>query len=256
MNIISLDKDRVNIYENYVTKKTNQNEFDSLKLAHLIASNLKPLIIFGDKYQISIPKIYRYSDNLITMERCFGNNLELILRHKTTYNDGVIFLNSLLNFFLSNNFYWKDFAPRNILIDKGKISIMDFERGISEKVQNLQLYFVDSVYEEYGAFVLPNDRIYSIEDIFISNDNNLIALSNISSKRVKTILKIQGYNDYVPINDYILAVKMIVTNEIPYKKNDEIIFPLLELEDYIKKYGYQEYAKRIIGGYNARQKKL
>ncbi len=256
MDVISLDKNRVTIHESFVTKETSQNEFESLKLAYLIASNLKPIIISSDKYQISIPKIYQYSNNLITMERCFGKNLELMLRHKATYNDGVTFLNSLLNFFLSNNFYWKDFAPRNILIDKKKISIMDFERGISEKVQNLQLYFVDSVYEEYGAFILPNDRLYSIEEIFTSSDNNLIALSSISSKRVKTILKIQGYNDYVPIKDYILAVKMIVTNEIPYKKNDEIIFPLLELEDYIKKYGYQEYAKRIIGGYNASQKKL
>ena len=256
MNIISLDKDRVNIYDNYVTKKTNKSEFYSLQLAHLMINNLKPIIISNDKYQVTIPQIYKYNNNLIVMERCFGNNLELMLRYKTTYNDGVMFLNSILNFFLSNNFYWKDFAPRNILIDKNKISIMDFERGISEKVQNLQLYFVDSVYEEYGAFLLPNDRLYSIEDIFASNDNNLIALSSISSKRVKTILKIQGYNDYVPIKDYILAVKMIVTNEIPYKKNDEIIFPLLELEDYIKKYGYQEYAKRIIGGYNASQKKL
>ena len=247
MNIIS---------DNYVTKKTNKSEFYSLQLAHLMINNLKPIIISNDKYQVTIPQIYKYNNNLIVMERCFGNNLELMLRYKTTYNDGVMFLNSILNFFLSNNFYWKDFAPRNILIDKNKISIMDFERGISEKVQNLQLYFVDSVYEEYGAFLLPNDRLYSIEDIFASNDNNLIALSSISSKRVKTILKIQGYNDYVPIKDYILAVKMIVTNEIPYKKNDEIIFPLLELEDYIKKYGYQEYAKRIIGGYNASQKKL
>ena len=256
MDVISLDNNRVKIYDNYVIKKTNESELNYLKLAYILSTKLNSMHINGRKYTIFVPQIYDYNNNHLIMERCYGNNLELLLRNNQTYDDGVIYLNYLLDFFIKSNFFWKDFAPRNILIDDDKISIVDFERGISEKINNLQLYFVDSVYEEYGAFVLPDDRIYSIEKVFTSNDNNLISFSNISSKRVKMILQIQGYNNYAPIKDYILAVKMIVTNEIPYKENDDIIFPLLELEGYIKKNGYQEYAKKIIGGYNAKQKRI
>lgn len=256
MEVISLDEDRVKIYDNCVKKKSNINEYYSLNKANVMQKELDNITIDNTKYQIVTPKVYDFTNNIITMERCFGDNLELILRHYNTYNKGVKYLNSLLIFFIDNNFYWHDFAPRNILIQDNKISILDFDRGISDKVSNLQNYLVDSVYEEYGAFTLPNDRIYSINDVYDSVDNTLINISMITSKRVRTILKELGFKDYVPIKDYMLAVKMIVTNETPYKDNKEIIFPIIELEEYLKNKGYQKYAEKIIGGYYGKQKRI
>ena len=49
---------------------------------------------------------------------------------------------------------------------------------------------------------------------------------------------------------------MIVVNEEPYLQNNDIIYPLIELEDYIASKGYDEYTDRIIGGYNERIKSL
>ena len=256
MEVISLDEDRVKIYDNFVTKKTNIDEYNFLNKATQMQKELNNITIDDTKYQIVTPKIYDFTNNIITMERCFGDNLELILRHYNTYNKGVIFLNSLLKFFIDNNFYWQDFAPRNILIQNNKISILDFDRGISDKVSSLQNYLVDSVYEEYGAFSLPNDRIYNINDVYDSSDNTLINISTIKSRRVRTILNLLGFKDYVPIKDYMLAVKMIVTNETPYKNNKEILFPILELEEYLKNEGYQKYAEKIIGGYYGKQKRI
>lgn len=256
MEIISLDKDRVKIYEDHVTKKTQDQELCSLIAAKKIADNLSKINILNTDYKIIVPSVYNYNRGIITMERCFGDNLELILREINTYHKGVSFANDLLNFFITNNFYWKDFAPRNILISDDNISICDFERGVSNQIKNLQSYFLDSVYEEYGAFILPDDRIYHEKEIFKSDNNKLINFNDISSKRVKTILNILGYHDYAPYKEYVLVVKMIVENETPYIKNDKIIFPLLELEKYINEKGYEEYAKKIIGGYYEKQKRI
>ena len=256
MEVISLDEDRVKIFDNYVKKKSNVNEYNSLNKANLMSKELNNITIDNTYFQIVTPKVYDFTNNIITMERCFGDNLELILRHRNTYNTGVLFLNNLLKFFIDNNFYWQDFAPRNILVQKNKISILDFDRGISDKVPSIQDYLVNSVYEEYGAFILPDDRIYDINDVYDSIDNTLMNISIISSNRVKTILKNLGYKDYVPIKDYMLAIKMIVTNETPYKDNEEIMFPILELEEYLKNEGYQKYAEKIIGGYYGKQKRI
>ena len=256
MEVISLDEDRVKIFDNYVKKKSSIKEYNSLNKANIMSKELNNVTIDNTNFQIVTPEVYDFTNNIITMERCFGDNLELILRHRNTYNTGVLFLNSLLKFFIDNNFYWKDFAPRNILVQKNKITVLDFERGISNQVSSLQDYFAENVYEEYGAFILPNDRIYDVNDVFDSIDNTLMNISIISSNRVKTILKNLGYKDYVPIKDYLLAVKMIVTNETPYIDNEEIMFPILELEEYLKNEGYQKYAEKIIGGYYGRQKRI
>ena len=256
MEVISLDKNKVKIYDNHVTKISNQQECNALIKAKKMIKRLEGIKILGNHYKIHIPEIYNYVNGIIDMERCFGDNLELLLRHNNTYQKGVNYTNQLLNFFIKSNFYWKDFAPRNILINQNEISIMDFERGITNNVPKLNLYLVDSVYEEYGAFILLQDRIFSIDDVFTTTDTYLIDIENISSKRVRTILQKLGFQKYVSINEYILAVKMIVINELPYKEQEDIIFPILELEEYIKENGYLKYADKIIGGFNDKKRNL
>ena len=190
------------------------------------------------------------------MERCFGDNLEIILRHGSTHETGAEYTNELLKFFINNGFYWGDFAPRNILISDEKISIVDFERGLKENIVSQQLYLSENVYEEYGAFLLPSERIFCVEDIFSSTDNSFISFDDISSKRVKMILNYLGFDKFVPLKSYLLAVKIIVINEEPYVKDNEIIYPLIELEDFIKKYGHQKYVEKIVGDYYVRKRNI
>lgn len=118
------------------------------------------------------------------------------------------------------------------MIEENKINIMDFERGIANSIKN---YFLNTVYEEYGAFLLPKERIYQMEDIFTTEASSLINIKEISSKRVRTILDLMGYKEYAPFSKFVLAVKMIVINEEPYQEEEGIIFPLIELDEYMQK---------------------
>ena len=183
------------------------------------------------------------------MERCFGENLELILRNKEKHKIGVEILNAILDFLLKNKIYWQDFAPRNILISDDEISIMDFERGISNECSNISEYFVNTAYEEYAAFLLPEERIISLDEALCVKKDYPISIDTIKSKRVKLILNELGFNKTCKLSDYYLAVKMIIINETPYENKNGIKYPLISLEKYMKRYGYEKYVKRIIGGY-------
>lgn len=256
MEVISLDANKVKIYNNKVIKITNNSEIDFLLRANDYVKNLPSINLNGKKYVIKVPKIYNFENNVLTMERCFGDNIELVLRNNTTHKYGSYLTNEILKFLLLNNVYWQDFAPRNILIDDNAITIMDFERGITDTLKSLQLYFVNSVYEEYGIFLLPSERYFKMDDYLTSNDEYVVEIDNISSKRVKKILNILGYNYTCPISKYILAVKMIIVNEEPRFVNNKLIFPILELEEYLKNNGYEAYAKRIVGDYYEKIRKL
>lgn len=256
MDVISLDENRVKILENTVKKLSTQKEVESLEKAREFLLQLKEICILGKKYILSAPQVLDFEKDEITMERCFGDNLEIILRQSPTHETGVEFTNALLEFFINNGFYWGDFAPRNILISDEKISIVDFERGLKEKIVSPQLYLAENVYEEYGAFLLPSERIFCVEDIFSSTDKSFISFDDISSKRVKMILNYLGFDKFAPLKSYLLAVKMIVINEEPYIKDNEIIYPLIELEDFIKKHGRQKYVEKIVGDYYVRKRNI
>lgn len=247
MEIISLEEGKIKFTDNLVFKKSSESEFKTMKKACELTRNL---------LNVYVPQLYSFENNIICMERCFGDNLELLLRNDRTHNLGVQHLNYLLQYFMSNNFYWKDFAPRNILVNDKNYIIVDFERGLSESNINEKLYLIDSVYEEYSAFLLPNERIISVDEVFDIPLERNIKLSSIKSKRVCEVLSLLGYSDNVPFFIYLLAIKMIVLNEEPYIEDDNIIYPLVELENYIKTFGRRKYAEKIIGGYYERIKKI
>ena len=256
MEVISLDDNRVKVNLNDVTKKTEIKEVNNLIKAYELIND-DVIYINGEKFKIKIPKVLSFDNRKLTMEKCKGSNLELILRTPRSHLLGVEFTNNIILQLLHKNFFWKDFAPRNILIDTNTISIFDFERGLNTQVESVRLYLAENVYEEYSAFLLPNERILKADDIFNMNVNgDIIKINTIKSRRIRTILSKLGYINEAPIHIYLLAVKMIIMNEEPSKVNDEYIFPLLMLEEYIKNYGYEKYAEKIIGGYNAKTKKI
>lgn len=247
MEVISLDEERVTLKKDIVLKKSTKDELNTLIQAYHESKRLSNIIV---------PKVYEYKNGTICMERLYGSNLELMLRNQTTHDYGVKKLNYLLDYLMNSNFYWKDFAPRNILINDEKYMIFDFERGLDTKKINKQCFLINNVYEEYSAFLLPKERIYHENDVFNVTSNKKIEVSRIKSERIKKILSFLGYSNEVPISIYALAVKMIVVNEEPYIKDKEIIYPLIELEEFIKSKGKEEYARKIIGGYYAKNRKI
>lgn len=255
MDVISLETGKVIIKDKEVIKKSSLLELNNLLSASKIIKG-QDIYVGEVNYTIKVPEVYDFVDNKIIMERCYGDNLEIMLRNNNFHEKGVLYTNQILKEFLQKKFFWKDYAPRNILIDNNSISIMDFERGIDMENTELIYYFLDSVYEEYSSFLLPEERIFKMEDVFEIEDNKMIHITGINSKRVRNILQKLGYTNNIPLHIYALTVKMIVVNEEPYLQNNDIIYPLIELEDYIASKEYDEYTDRIIGGYNERIKSL
>ncbi len=254
MEVISLEEGRVVLEEKRVIKRTSLSELNNMKFAFEVM-NGQCICVGGVNYKLKVPKVYEYKDNKIVMERCFGENLEIMLREKRTHKKGVTYTNQILSELLKRKFYWRDFAPRNILISDDSISIMDFERGFN-KEEDILLYFLHSAYEEYSAFLLPEERTYKMDDVLKTNINKTISIQQIKSRRVRTILHKLGYNDIIPLHAYVFAIRMIIVNEEPYIEKDDIIYPLLELEEFIAREGYEKYADRIIGGYNEKIRSL
>lgn len=255
MDVISLETGKVIIKNKEVIKKSSLLELNNLLSASKIIKG-QEICVGGINYIIKVPEVYDFVDNKIIMERCYGDNLEIMLRNRNLHEKGVLYTNQILKEFLQKKFFWKDYAPRNILIDNNIISIMDFERGIDIENAELIYYFLDSVYEEYSSFLLPEERIFNMEDVFKVESNKMIHITEVNSNRVRNILQKLGYTNNIPLYVYVLAVKMIVVNEEPYLQNSDIIYPLVELEDYIASKGYDEYTDRIIGGYNEKIKNL
>lgn len=249
MEVISLDEGRIAFNEKKVIKLTSESEKTCLVKASETLKTFSPFSFQGKEYNICTPNVYDFSNGKLTMERCFGDNLEILLRG-SKHSVNALLVNELLKYFIENKFFWKDFAPRNIMINDNYIYIMDFERGLVLGSININDYFANNVYEEYSAFLLPNERQISIDEALPLNINcENISVASIESKRIKTILKQLGYTTSCSLKDYYEAVRMLINAETPFVSKGEIIFPLVELEDYIKENGYEKYAKRIIKEY-------
>ncbi|MBP5679321.1 MAG: hypothetical protein J6X28_05820 [Bacilli bacterium] len=249
MEVISLDESRVQILDDCVKKKSGEQEVESLRLAKNLSCNFDPFVIHGERYKLAVPEIYDYHQGVITMEKCVGDNLELTLRTLAQHKKGVEYTNELLKLFLKKSFYWHDFAPRNIMVDDDKIWIMDFERGLSTK-ERLSLYFLNNVYEEYSAFLLPEERKYNLEKIIRRDRNKMIKVKDLTSTRVKEIVEVLfGRRAEITIQEYYEALNVILKAERPYRKEDEIIYPLIELEEYMHENGREEYVKKVVRNY-------
>lgn len=256
MEIISLDEDRVKILDDCVKKHSDSQEVKCLQLAKNLTINFEPFVMNHSRYKISVPEVYDYTNGIITMEKCTGSNLELTLRENKEHKKGVDFTNELLSFFLGKSFYWHDFAPRNIMIDDSTIWIMDFERGLSTNF-DLPLFFLNNVYEEYSAFLLPEERKFHLEDYIRKEKEKKIKVDSLTSKRVIGICKIlYGEKDEITIQEYYEALKVILEAEEPYRTKSEIVYPLLELEDYLKENGREEYIKKVMRRKNGKNWKI
>lgn len=245
MEVISLSKDKVKIMPKTVLKKTNDIEFKNLLEAKEFLKHLKNLKINGVDYCLQVPKIFDYTEGNLLMERCFGNNIELGLRNYNKHAEYVKYINDIFEYIIKNNFYWLDFAPRNIIMNENNIYLFDFERGFLNSNKKAEEYLTQpNVYEEYGAFLLPKERLFNLEYLKVTMEG--LNLNEINSKRVKMILKAWGYDNLIPFPIYLKALQKIIEVETPIKENGTIKFPIVDLEDFIIKNGHDEYIKLIL----------
>ena len=236
-------------------KVTTRLEVDFLNFSQSYLAN-KAVLIDRKQYYIKVPEIYEWDENrsVLTMSFCTGNNLECILRNTETHSIGVHILNVLLSFILENNFYWYDFAPRNILINDDTIFFVDFEKGIDTEIKHLMLFLRHHVYEEYSSFLLPHERIISAETVFSKYDGEvdyLIPISDIKMKKIKSVATALGYDASISLVQLLNVQKMIISAEEPYFKNETIIFPRIKLVELLKDKVtnpnvYEIYAKIIL----------
>lgn len=243
-DVISIDESKIRDDGQLFFKRTNQQEYENLLLINNKLSG-KKMTIDNKEYTFHIPQVFSFQDNVITMEKCDGDNLELLLRKENTHNQAVLMLNEILKYLIYNNIYWFDFAPRNIIINDSTIHLVDFERPLIFDKLDMNLYFKDTVYEEYSAFLKPNEKIINEKQIY-ENASKLI-LPTQCSKRVLTILELLGEKEELKADQYYYIVRKILTREKAYNdKTGNIVFPLVVLENVLIQKGYEAYAKKIM----------
>ena len=258
-NITSFDPNKtwiikVNDKKNFF-KKTTQREVDMLLFAKKNLEN-NYLNINNKYYSLEVPTIISWNSINTTLEMsfCEGNNLEYILRNPETHEYGVAFLQKILFFMLDNNFYWIDFAPRNILLGDKKIFLVDFEKGIDSINIKIQDFLRNHVYEEYGSFLFEHERVFLPDYVFSMREdevNDIFKIEDIGPKRIKATAKALGYNDTITKQQYLEIVKMFIIAEEPFEKSGLFVFPRIELEHVLKDKltnpkAYDNYAREII----------
>ncbi len=261
MEIISFDSERIYTTMDrgvtYLNKRTTQQEIENLKMAkeHLSSKTTK---INNNEYKIEIPTVHNWNEDtkIVKMDFFDGVNLEKMLRSTSSRTEAIIFLNKLLEFILLNDFYWVDFSPRNILINKEnkKICFVDFEKGLKFKNNDLIQFFRNHVYEEYSSFLLLNERILNGEKIFKLQPlekNITINKNEIKIKRVKATANKLNFPDIITQDQFLEIYRMFLIAELPQYTNNEIIFPRVELEKILETkktnhVAYEQYADKII----------
>ncbi len=257
IEVISLSKNKVMQinYNNKIAylKRTVNNEVQNIKIAKKFLSQVNSIVINEKQYKIKVPEIYTWdcSKNILIMEECIGNNLEIMLRSVESRKLGIQVLHSIMKFILDENFYWHDFAPRNILFNDlaAEISIVDFEKGITlDSNTNILHYFREGVYEEYSAFLLPEERPISADTIYsLHNEKDYYKnINDLKSNRIKLLAREYGYSQKILYSQYLQLIKLLVIAEEPFQKHNKIVFPIVELEDILQKKGYANYISMVL----------
>lgn len=254
--IVSFDpiKTWVEQTENLIAfcKKTNIDELKNIKKINKIILN-KTIKIDDKTYNIKTPKVIRWDEatKILYLKYCNGKNLEFILRNEKTHKEGVVILNNLLTFFIKNNIFWCDFAPRNIIIGEDTIYIVDFEKDIKSNL-NYREYLRFNVLEEYCLFLFEEERIYNVDDVlFQPKEKNIkYKFENIRDKRYIYIAKELGYENVLTKKDYLFILKRLIEIETPKIIKNTFYFLGVELDkifrNHKKEKALQIYSKKIL----------
>ncbi len=254
--IISFDSNRVwfDFLRNrkVCKKKTKIDEVESLIQASNFLKN-KKIKIFDIEYNILTPELVLWNseEGILTMSYCEGENLESIICDEERRNFGVNILQRILNFILQNRFFWRDFAPRNIIVSKNTIYFVDFEKGISDISTTYKDYLRLRVYREYSSFLLPEERKIDIEKIFELGEGEVNDTINVDmcSRRIIILAKAMGYYPTMTKKQNLYMRKKIIEVEQPYIVDGKIRYPRIFIEKLLESKndeGYEKYARYII----------
>lgn len=284
--------DRFRIFEyqkkNYIVKKTKKTDGDlEIKLARKAEELLDGLIV--DDYTIHIvkPNIYYIDDFAYILTEYMGNSLQECNYSKST--DVSINLNTvfdILELFLKKGVLYRGFLPRNMVIDKNDIYLLDWEDAIfddkAESGINLLWktnfilnwsYFFDSnnIEELLNKYCILNNQepaLLKYEKKFKSIANLDYGVADLRKCILKTVMESERKveestpNFIIPPNDMAHLVSDLfnsdidvlfdVSSSILRKKSESKYVELLEMlsrviiNSYSKNESIQKGAIRII----------
>jgi len=211
-------------------KRTNDIEKNNHSDIYKKLNNIT-IIINSDKYTLKVPRIICWDaeNKILTMDYCKGKNLQHILcsTDMDYRNKGVAITNAILQILLENRVGWSDFAPRNIIIDCNEISLIDFENYTIEAISNQKAFLQNRVYSEYASFLLEEERLFNLDEIF---DENMF-FQKTGKRTIAVANKLGLKTNPVSSTDDIKIQKLFIQAETPYKDNSgAIIFPRLDLD--------------------------
>lgn len=284
--------DRFRIFEyqkkNYIVKKTKKTDGDlEIKLARKAEELLDGLIV--DDYTIHIvkPNIYYIDDFAYILTEYMGNSLQECNYSKS--NDVSINLNTvfdILELFLKKGVLYRGFLPRNMVIDKNDIYLLDWEDAIfddkAESGINLLWktnfilnwsYFFDSnnIEELLNKYCILNNQepaLLKYEKKFKSIANLNYGVADLRKCILKTVMESERKveestpNFIIPPNDMAHLVSDLFNSDIDVlfdisssilrKKSESKYVELLEMlsrviiNSYSKNESIQKGAIRII----------
>lgn len=246
-----------------VIKKTSYSEY-----LHYIEArrqlNINPILISinGDSYTIRVPEYICWINSRAQLYTNYisGDNLEIIIRNRESHDTGVNVLLLILEQIKQARFFWKDFAPRNIIISKKMKSVylVDFEKGLL-KNQGWEDY-LSLIFEELSIFLLPCENpIYKEMEKLICEENLILQKYLLTtSRRVRTFSDV-FFRKTSKVLSRAEAYKYIISASLPYVFSNEIKYPVVQLERILQRNGYEtwgQYAAEIVGKSNCEKEHI
>lgn len=221
--------DRFRIFEyqkkNYIAKKTKKKDGDlEIKLARKAERLLDGLIV--DDYVIHIvkPNIYYIDDFAYILTEYMGNSLQECNYSKST--DTSINLNTvfdILELFLKKGVLYRGFLPRNTVIDKKNIYLLDWEDAIfDDRTKNgINLLWKTNFILNWSYFFDSNDIEKLLNKYCILNNQEPALLKY--EKKFKNIANL-NYG-VVDLRKYILKTVMESERKVEENTSNFIIPP-------------------------------
>lgn len=242
-NVTSLKEGRLSVVKRNsrfcVSKYTNAVEFRNLTRA---SKWLKGAGGFkgntsGGNVTVAVPRIENWDakQGLLVMELCAGKNVETeLIGGSARRQFYVALLSDLLLWIRTKSFYWKNFAPRNVLYDDSTdtVYLVDFEsplrigrRRMSKR--SFGIYCQDNVILELSAVLFKREQDVVCPAIWENWRSGSVRLAHIEGRRKRRFIQLHHpgkrlitYAEFVQIQQRIVAIAT------PFPYNGSIFYPL------------------------------
>ncbi len=205
-HVTSLTEGRVSVVkrdgEFIVTKHTKDVEFTNLTRAsqwlrragHFTGHKL------GRCVTVAVPRILKWDaeQQLLDMAFCHGNNVETALMENTALRPFyVALLSDLLSWIRAHSFYWKNFAPRNVLYDHSTdtVYLVDFESPLRigrRRMSNrsFTFYCQDNVILELSAVLFQREQEIVCPKVWDYCRSGSLSIAGIEGRRKRRFIQL------------------------------------------------------------------